>query len=720
LTDWFISPIKERDMHQSEDRKVLPIIMSIFNQKGGVGKTTSTYEIGYVLYKMGLKVLMVDADPQSSLTTIINPKCSSDKETAEKFSSDLLEKKTKEGKFSRIDDIFEPALGLLRQDPVPKERAAHVVPLPVHNYGEENCKEQKEGLYYLPGSIKLDRLNKLITLGISNVPGTQAYANMVPELIREIGILNGFDIILIDLNPGIFALNESIIMKSDYLLMPFKPSLGCMDSVKNLIEVFPSWFDELRRSGHLTEKEGPLLLGTFPQVIRTRRDTKTKKEYLEISYENWIDEIFEKSSELVDVFINKMANTQTKISFKDYKDRIGVRDMVGAGLQAQTSGHPLSDIAYKHKQLNKKKKEVAFPERWNIVKKKTNQSYRKILGVFLRYLREEHQQALTQKIPNFMQTLNLYSTLFEEMERESEQIAETATQSLAKEKEGPRKRKRSEADNNYWYTNENITTLLRNILRDKPNYYFTTPMQGDGRFSHEQLTENIRQYVLQHIANEYNPLQEQTIFIPLNVGALPLSSNESGNHWTLAIVRISANQSDIFYFDPLGNDIPKTVDDALKAVANEVYHKRIVRIDRLEGIRRVQFDGYNCGPWIVEFVHQYSNNNGIANLHNTNISERRAVYHGILQAPQEEEVQQEQPKKKRQRTNKQSAPEASSQASMPTTAPVAGSQSNVDTRHGFFYSPPLPAPAPRHSPTSTPAGTFTPAQQRDTQHSSRR
>ncbi len=44
------------------------IYISVINTKGGVAKTTTTHNLGYGLASKGNRVLLVDLDPQASLT----------------------------------------------------------------------------------------------------------------------------------------------------------------------------------------------------------------------------------------------------------------------------------------------------------------------------------------------------------------------------------------------------------------------------------------------------------------------------------------------------------------------------------------------------------------------------------------------------------------------------------------------------------------------------
>ena len=59
-------------------------IIAITNQKGGVGKTTTTVNLGVGLARQGRRVLLVDGDPQGSLTISMGMKLP-DKDTVIRY-----------------------------------------------------------------------------------------------------------------------------------------------------------------------------------------------------------------------------------------------------------------------------------------------------------------------------------------------------------------------------------------------------------------------------------------------------------------------------------------------------------------------------------------------------------------------------------------------------------------------------------------------------------
>lgn len=595
------------------------ISISVYIQKGGVGKTTAVYNIGYELSKFGFKVLIVDSDAQRNLTTQINPSHSINKELAEKFRKDLADKKDKEPPvYISVDDIFRDSIYGVRGNanyivPTPASVSDNVEPMKVHDY---------ESLFYIPGSIKIERLSEAITLGIAGISSSTVYVSMVTDVINSVCEKNEFDIVLYDLNPSISGLNKSIIMNTDYLIMPFKADLGSLDAVVNLCSEIPEWINRFREKNLIEDGRGPILLGSFCQLLRTRKSKKTaKSERLEQSYQNWIKQILDKTVELSRA-IKEYLKDQKILTNKTTMH--GIKDMVGVGLNIQKSGRPFADTSYKgHRKSRKQRgreKLVKFQKDDYKRINEASKAYKKIIGLLLSNMREEDLDRLEIKVPGFKEAIKLYGAIDQQID---------SNEVDASKKDVDTSKKRSRKGSRRWYTDADISNLFRYLTESLENISFTTPMQGgDAVFSAEDLQANIHANILNAIGNDRD--QESTrVLIPLNIGAK--SGNRSGNHWVLAYVRFTSRVNEIYYIDPLGSDIPAQISGALTRSLRDIFNLDAsvnLEITRLEG--PVQQDGYNCGPWIVEACRIFAEGGDPNTLVNLDIEAARRQHTEIL------------------------------------------------------------------------------------------
>ncbi|AHN74456.1 ParA family protein [Pandoraea pnomenusa] len=188
----------------------------LFNHKGGVSKTTTVYNVGWMLAEQGHRVLLVDADPQCNLSSLI---------LGDDFDAYYLDDATR---FQNIKDGVAPAF---TGKPTPIRPVACRSPIRqplVHLLaGHATLSEYDASLTFAQNS------NALATL--QNLPGA------FHELISQVEESNQIQYTIIDLNPGLSAINQNLFLNSDFILIPTNPDPFSIMALQTLESIFPRW-----------------------------------------------------------------------------------------------------------------------------------------------------------------------------------------------------------------------------------------------------------------------------------------------------------------------------------------------------------------------------------------------------------------------------------------------------------------------------------------------
>jgi chromosome partitioning protein len=193
----------------------------LFNHKGGVGKTTSAYNIGWKLTQRGHRVLLVDGDSQVNLSS--------------RALGDRFEEYFDENSSTRLNNIYDAVRPIFEGRPTPIETF--------------NCPLAENGtnLFVLPGHPDLSSLEGQISLA-QETRGTLSVTKNLPGAIHKLISLaeahHRVDFSIIDINPGLGALNQNFFMISDAFVVPTNPDPFSLMSLKTLgleIEKWVNW-----------------------------------------------------------------------------------------------------------------------------------------------------------------------------------------------------------------------------------------------------------------------------------------------------------------------------------------------------------------------------------------------------------------------------------------------------------------------------------------------
>ena len=188
-------------------------IISVFNHKGGVAKTTSVYGMSWELASLGKRVMLVDLDPQYNLTQLILHKHLKTEREYVDYNEQFFQRPDKQPNNIHRGLQFVSQLTTCQ---------------PVHLWEVI----AGSGLLLLPGHPDISEYEEKIGIAMgSNGYLEHQYIPGLFTLIQATAAQNSIDIIVADLSPSIGPLNKIFVMSSDYLIVPCAPDFFSFDRI---------------------------------------------------------------------------------------------------------------------------------------------------------------------------------------------------------------------------------------------------------------------------------------------------------------------------------------------------------------------------------------------------------------------------------------------------------------------------------------------------------
>lgn len=192
-------------------------IIELFNHKGGVSKTTTTFHIAWKMSQQNKKVLLVDGDPQCNLTGM--------------FLGDTFDEYY-ENDSTKLMNIKDAVSAAFTGRPQPITAI------------ECPCHKNNSNLFIIPGHMDLSEYDSALSLAINSNNAIVTLQNLPGafyELIKKCCDKYEIDYVFIDMNPGLSAINQTFFIYADAFIVPTNPDPFSVMALKTLKKTLPKW-----------------------------------------------------------------------------------------------------------------------------------------------------------------------------------------------------------------------------------------------------------------------------------------------------------------------------------------------------------------------------------------------------------------------------------------------------------------------------------------------
>ena len=240
-------------------------VLTFFNNKGGVGKTSLVYHLAWMYSDLGLNVLAVDLDPQANLTSMF-------------LDEDQME---------ALYATSSPPASTIFKCVEPLTRVADLQ--------SPNLQQITDTLHLIPGDLDLAGFEDTLSVEWNSFGTRDPY--------RSFRILTAFftimqygaeqaeaDIILADVGPNLGAINRSALIATQFVVVPLGADLFSLQGLRNLGPTLRNWRTQWRRQkDNWDSPRFPLPSGSMKPIGYVVQQYGVRLDRPVQAYDKWIN-----------------------------------------------------------------------------------------------------------------------------------------------------------------------------------------------------------------------------------------------------------------------------------------------------------------------------------------------------------------------------------------------------------------------------------------------
>lgn len=200
-------------------------VLTFFNNKGGVGKTSLVYHIAWMFSELGMRIVAVDLDPQANLTSAFLPEADLERLWGGEFPA------------TSASTIYRCVLPLTEVGDIQPPVTAKIT----------------SKLFLVPGDLGLASFEDFLSqewpssLGSGSLFRSFRILTALWQVAQMAAKDHEADLILADVGPNLGAINRSALLGSDHVVIPLAADLFSLQGLRNLGPTLRRWRDEWQK-----------------------------------------------------------------------------------------------------------------------------------------------------------------------------------------------------------------------------------------------------------------------------------------------------------------------------------------------------------------------------------------------------------------------------------------------------------------------------------------